>query len=127
VRTAAQVLPGRRAVPAQVVVDRELSGADLRGGAVGGGLDRSCPAALEPDQLELVGLLRQLGARLVLADHPAGEGLALVDDLLHRLLERLDVVRRERGVDVEVVVEAVPDGRPDAQARLRVQLLHRLG
>ena len=55
-----------------------------------------------------------------------GEPLAGLDDLLHRRLELGQVVRREGLRDVEVVVEAVPDRRPDAELGLGVQLLHGL-
>ena len=49
-----------------------------------------------------------------------------LDDLLHALLERREVVGGERALDVEVVVEAVADRRADAELGLREQLLHRL-
>ena len=94
--------------------------ADAPSAAVGG-------AALEADQLELVRLVGQLGAGLVVGDHAAREGLALVDDPLHDLLELLEVIGGERVLDVEVVVEAVADRRPDAEPGLGVDLLHRLG
>ena len=61
-----------------VVVDRELAGADLDGGALGGLL----AAALEPDELELERLVDELGARLLVGDDPAHEALALADDAL---------------------------------------------
>ena len=86
----------------------------------------AAPGALEPDQLELVGLAGQLGARLVVADHAAREGLALLDDLLHLLVDAAEVLGGERGLDVEVVVEAVVDRRADAELGVGVELLHRL-
>jgi hypothetical protein len=106
-----------------VVVDRELAGAHLGRRTLG---RFGCPA-FQPDQLELVGLVSELGTRVVVGDHPANEGLPLVDDALHGLLEGLDVVGGEGGVDVEVVVEAVAHGRADAEAGLGVSALHRLG
>ena len=70
----------------------------------------------DPDSLPGPGrsayeLLEALGV----GDDATTEGLALVDDLEHRLLEGLEVLRREGLGDVEVVVEAVGDGRADAQ------------
>src|SRR5687768_1706782 len=61
VRAAAQVLPGHLALAVDVVVDRQLAGSDLGAGTL------SCVGGrtLEPDQLELVGLLGELPARLV--------------------------------------------------------------
>ncbi len=84
-------------------------------------------AALEPDQLELVRLIGQLCSRLVLGDDPASEALARLDDLLHALLEALDVFRGERCLNVEVVVEAVLDRGPDAELGALEGVLHRLG
>ena len=123
VRTAAQVLPGHLALAVDVVVDRQLAGADLGARAlrcVGG-------RALEPDQLELVGLLGQLPARLVVGDRPALEALVLLDDLAHPGLDLLEVLGHERGLHVEVVVEAVLDRRADAELRVGEQVLDRLG
>ena len=84
------------------------------------------PDVLQPDQLELVRLGGQLGARLVLGDDAALEPLPAADDALHLLLDALEVLGGERVLDVEVVVEAVGDGRADAELRLRVDPLHRL-
>ena len=106
----------------EVVVDGELGAADLHHL-----VELVARAALEADQLELVRLVRELGARLVLGDDAAREALARLDDLLHPLLERREVVRGERALDVEVVVEAVADRRADAELGLGEQLLHRLG
>ena len=62
VRAAAQVAPGARAVAADVVVDRQLAGADL---------DAAPPSAvvldappLRPIELALVRLAGELGERL---------------------------------------------------------------
>ena len=123
VRAAAQVAPGAGAVAAHVVVDGQLGAAHLDGRALGRGLGR---AALEADQLALVRLAGQLDEGVVVGDLAPLEGLALVDDALHDLLERAQVLGGERGLDVEVVVEAVADRRPDAQARVGVHLLHGL-
>jgi hypothetical protein len=123
VRTAAQVAPGEAAVTAQVVVDGELSPTDLDHGA----LRRVSGAALEAHELALVRLVGQLTQRLLVRHDPPGEGLALVDDLLHGLFEGLEVIGVERGLDVEVVVEAVADRGTDPELRLGVDRLHRLG
>ena len=118
VRAAAQVLPRHDlvalAVAGDVVVDRQLAGTDLGARTLRRAL--GVAGALQPDQLELVGLARELGACLVLGDHPATEPLAGVDELLHRLLELLQVLRLERGLDIEVVVEPVGDRWPDPRA-----------
>ena len=90
----------------------------------------AAPAAappLRPISSSLYGSNGQLGAGLVVGDHPAYERLALLDDLLHPLVERGEVVGGERHLDVEVVVEAVLDRRADAEPGVRVQRLHRLG
>ena len=118
-RTAAEVLPGQLAVAAVVVVDGELAGADFGLGALG----RVGGVALEPDELQLVGLVGELFPSLVVAGDAAREGLALVDDALHHPLELFEVVRGERDVDVEVVVEAVTDRWADSQAGLGIHLL----
>ena len=49
------------------------------------------------------------------------------DDLAHLRLDRREVVRRERLVAGEVVVEAVLDRRADGDLGAGEQLLHRLG
>ena len=122
-RAAAQVAPGAGAVAAHVVVDGQLGAAHLHRCALGRVLRRP---ALEADQLALVRLAGELDERVVIRDLTAHEGLALVDDALHHLLQRPQVLGGERGLDVEVVVEAVTDRRADAQARVGVHLLHRL-
>ena len=81
------------------------------------------------DDLDLVRLvgeqLLRFGHRVFRAD----EGLVLLDDLLHLLLDAAEVVLVERLAvgQVEVVVEAVLDGGPDRELRTRVELGHRLG
>ena len=123
VRPTAQVLPGDRVVAPDVVVDRQLAARRPRPWRP---RPRRRGRPLDPDQLELVRLGGQLGARVVVGDHPAAEPLPLLDDLLHLLLELGQVLRGERRGHVEVVVEAVLDRRADAQLRVREQLLHRL-
>ena len=75
-------------------------------------------AALEADQLDLVRLVLQLVERVGVGGHPAREPLALLDDLAHRGLDLDQVLGHERGLDVEVVVEAVLDRRADAEPGL---------
>ena len=122
VRSAAEVLPDDLLALAtgatHVLVDAQPAQADLDRRALGRGR-----VALEPDELELVRLLAHGGAGLVLAHVPAPEGLALLDDPPHDLLDRLEVLRGERDVHVEVVVETVSDRRADAQLCGRVDLL----
>ncbi len=126
VGAAAQVLPDdllRLATRAtDVLVDAQAAQTDLDVSSVVPRAGR----ALEPDQLELVRLGGERGTRLVLGDVPAAEGLPLLHDPRHDLLEGFEVLRGEGGRDVEVVVEAVGDGRADAQPGLRVHLLDRL-
>jgi hypothetical protein len=86
---AAEVAPGGLAVAGDVVVDRELAGADLDGRALGGA--PRAGAAGEADELELERLVGHLGTRLVLGDDAADEPLVLADDPLHLLLDRLEV------------------------------------
>ncbi len=113
VRTAAQVAPpnafsGPGGI--QVVVGGEFGAADFHDVRVAG---------LVVDQLELVGLVGEILARLVLGRvHPAVEQLSVLDDLLHALLQRREIFRGEGAWHLEVVVEAVGDGRTDAQLRL---------
>ena len=117
VRAAAQVLPDDLTrVRAEVVVDGQLGAAHL---------DRllGLLAALEADQLQLVRFGGQLRAGIIVGDDAPGEPLSLPDDLPHALLDRLQVLRVERAIGVEVVVEAILDRRPDAQLGLREQVL----
>ena len=118
VRAAAQVLPGHAAVPADVVVDRQLPRADLDRRALGGVV-----VALQPDQLQLVRLVGEFGPGLLVGDRPPDEALALLDDPVHALGDRLEVLGGERGGDVEVVVEAVGDRRADAELGVGEQQL----
>ena len=128
VRAAAQVAPGDLAVAADVVVDGELAGADLSRGTFDrlAGRPVETSAAFKPDQLDLVGLVLELVERVGVGGDPPGEPLALLDDLAHPGLDLLEVLGHERGLDVEVVVEAVADRRPDPEPGVRVEVLDRL-
>ena len=119
-RSAAQVAPNPFAgTGIEVVVGGELVAADLHDVGVAG---------LVVDEFELVGLVGQLRARLVLGlVDPPVEQLPVLDDLAHPLFQRRQVLGRERLGHVEVVVEAVGDRRPDAQFGLREQVLDGLG
>ena len=120
VRSAAQVGPHDVAVAVDVVVHAQLFVADLDGRL---GVER---VLLVLDELELVRLVGLLLHRLLLGDDTAGEALRGLDDALHVLLDRLEVVGRERFGHVEVVVEAVLDDRADAELGVGTDLLHRL-
>ena len=121
-----EVLPGDLAVLRGVVVDRQLSGADL-GGCALSGVCSGAGAAGELDEFELERLVGELSAGLIGGHDAADETLSCADDALHLFRDRLDVIGRERGVDAEVVIEAVGDRRADAEVRLRVDALHGLG
>src|SRR4029077_4383462 len=127
VRPAAEVPPGQLAVAAEVVVDRELAGADLDGRTLRDVLAlRLVETALQPDQLELVRLVLELGEGVVVADRPPGEPLALLDDLAHRGLDLVEVLGQAGVVDVERAVDAVLDRRGDPEVRLAAEEPERL-
>jgi hypothetical protein len=92
-------------------------------------------AALQPvDQFQLVGLVGKERAHVVGAYLAVDEGELAADDLAHALLDLLQVLRREGAglavlllAQVEVVVEARVDGRPDGDLGLRVNPQHCLG
>ena len=126
VRAAAQVLPDDRLALAagapHVLVDAQPAEADLDRRAVG----RAAGSPLRPMSSSLYGSSRSSARASSSVTSHGAEGLALLDDAPHHLLDRLEVLRGERGLDVEVVVEAVGDRRADAEPRLRVDLLHGL-
>ncbi len=118
-RSAAEILPDYVArLAVDVVVDRQFARAHLDGSAV-----VVAGRALQPDELELVRLVRHRGAGLILRSYPADEQLVRVDDLQHHLLKLLQLVGREGFLDVEVEVEAVGDVGTDPQLGVRPQLL----
>ena len=83
------------------------------------------------DDLALVGIFvvrgRVVLERLVPGPLLAHERFIGGDDLAHRVLDARQVVFAQLGRDVDVVVEAVFDDRPDAQPAARIQLLDGLG
>ena len=119
VGAAAQIRPGDAPVAPDVVVHGESPGTDLHRGPLG-------TRALGRDELELVGLVRQLLAPLGLGDVTAHEALPLLDDPLHALLDLAQHLGGD-GVDgAEVVVEAVSDEGADAEIDPREHLLNGL-
>jgi hypothetical protein len=126
VRAATQVFPDHLSgCRVDVVVDGQLGAAHLDALA---GLELCGPRlmTLQPDQLELVWLVGELGTGLVFGHDAAHEALPGLDDALHLLLDGLQVIEREGGCDIEVVVETVGDRRTDAEFGIRVDRLHRL-
>ncbi len=84
------------------------------------------------DALDDLDLVRLVGEQLLRLGHRvlgADEGLVRLDDLLHLLLDPAEVVLVERLAvgQVEVVVEAVLDGRADRELRTREELRDGLG
>ncbi len=81
------------------------------------------------DDLGLVVLAHVLEElhRLVARHHLALDLLVLLRELGHALLDRREVLRRERALVAEVVVEAVLDHRADRHLRVGKQLLDRVG
>jgi len=72
------------------------------------------------DDLALVGLRFEKGQRFVDRDHRARERLVVLDDGAHFRLDAGEVVFREgTTTEIEVVVEAVLDGRTDRVLRPR--------
>ena len=81
------------------------------------------------DQLDLesLALVAKHLLRLVARPHFLGEGFVAGDDLAHLLFDRVEILRRERLVAEEIVIEAVLDHRPDGDLRAGPQRLHRFG
>ncbi len=77
--------------------------------------------------LVLLALVLEEPDRVVAVDHLAGEFFAARHDLAHLRLDRTEILRRERLVAGEVVIEPVIYRRPDGHLGAGIQLLHRLG
>src|SRR4029077_13319940 len=77
------------------------------------------------DQLELEGFapVFEESLRRAAIDHLASKGAVAGDDLGHLRLDLGEVVRRERLVAREVVIEAVVDDRADCDLRAGIELL----
>ena len=111
-------LAGRGHVRAAAEVEPVALAVDLERLAGRNGVDQ-----LDLEQLVLVAE----DALGLLARHDAlGERLVARDDLAHLLLDRGEILGRERLVAEEVVVESVLDHRPDGDLRSGPQRLHRL-
>jgi hypothetical protein len=85
------------------------------------------------DQFELVHLAGKELARFIGADLAVDKRMLARDDLAHPLLDLLQFLWGEGArlalrilAQVEVVIEAVIDGRPDGDLGFRVDLQHRL-
>ncbi|MEZ4717626.1 MAG: hypothetical protein R2851_16295 [Caldilineaceae bacterium] len=89
----------------------------------------STPAFFQPrDQVQLVGLVRQDGAPLVCAHLAVVERELAADDLAHAFFDGLQILRRKGALlavlaraEIEVVIEARVDGRPDGNLWPREQ------
>ena len=79
------------------------------------------------DQLKLVGLVGEDRARLVLGDPAALDRHVALHRAAHPPLDAREVLGRQRTRQLEVVVEAVLDRRPDRVLALREHLDHGLG
>ncbi len=97
---------------------RELADRVERDRLVGGDLARD---------LGFVGVAVERRDSLVARHLAAGHRVVRRDDLAHARLEPLEVFRRERRRAVEIVIEAVFDGRPDGGLRLRKEVLDGIG
>jgi hypothetical protein len=82
--------------------------------------------ALETDEFELVWLVCEFRAGLLLGDDTTHEPLAGLDDPLHGFVDGLEVLRGQRGLHIEVIVKTVGNRRPDPELRLRVDRLQGL-
>ena len=78
------------------------------------------------DDLRLERLIREHLEGVIDRERLPNEGLVDLDDLLHTGLDPLEVLRGEGSADIEVVVEAIGDRRPDRVPRSRVEIENRL-
>ena len=79
------------------------------------------------DDLDLERLIRESFQPFVARQRLVLELLLLGDDLPHLRVDRVEIFGRERAADVEVVIEAVLDRRPDRVLRAGEQRAHGLG
>ena len=77
------------------------------------------------DQLHLVRffLLTEVRNRLITRLGEACEGQVLLHDLLHLCFDLLEIIIRQLSLKVDVIVEAVVDGRTDRELCFRIQAL----
>ena len=80
-----------------------------------------------PDELQLVGLVGENPLRLFQGYLTAHKRLVGLDALPHARLDLPQVLRNQGTGQVKVVVEAILNGRPDAQPGLREHRKHRFG
>src|SRR5262245_2777240 len=106
VRAAAQVEPLALAIDADRLVFRN-------------GIDQL--------DLELLAHVAERALGLIARPHFLGEGFVARDDFAHFFLDDGEIIKRERLVAEEVVVEAVLDHRPDGDLGAGPQALHGLG
>ena len=83
-------------------------------------------AAVTSNQSQLVGLVRKFGDSLILRDDPATELLTGFRNGDGLFLDRLEVLGCERFRHIELVVEAIGDGRSNAELGVGKEFLHRL-
>src|SRR5262245_47299209 len=84
------------------------------------GVDRDDLAGAEiVDSLKLERIAREPPSRFVARDLFPHERIARRDDPSHLFLERGEILRRERSIDTEVVVEAVVDRGTEADVGVR--------
>ncbi len=120
-------LSGARDVGALAQVDERPVLVDARRrhrGAVSRRLRREVVENLDLERLVPLG---EEGPPLFRRELAPDEWMVGRDGRRHPLLDRRQVVRRERPIELEVVVEAVGDRRPDAELGAREQAHHRLG
>ncbi len=83
-----------------------------------------CRDGVDQLDLEQLALVLEDALGLLARPHFLGEGFVARDDLAHLLFDRVEVLRRERLVAEEVVVEAVLDYRPDGDLGAGPERLH---
>ena len=78
------------------------------------------------DQLYLVRLVLHQFQRLILRQYKSLQRKSFLADLLHFLLDLFQHFRRERYINIHIVIPAFIDRRTDRQFYLRIQSLYRL-
>ena len=88
--------------------------------------DRALREVVEDLDLEWLDTLFEVDAAVCRVKLAADERVVRGDAHLHPLLDRCEVIRRQRARKPEVVVEATLDGRADAELRVGEEPEHRL-